>query len=250
MKKITQLLLGAALCWVAFQTTGCALSAKKKDQGAVSKIKTAAITSFTADLPASRKLEFNLNSGKLGGAAGGSMINQEMPETDQLLEKVISAFSAKMKWKVLSAEQIKTSPKYQETYKKTMEGWHNRMPPGEGVNRYVVNGVMDYDSARILDVAGREQLMNDLKVDALVAVWSMTHLSGTSIMGIGNRKPQTNILVTVYARGVEEPIWRESLQGDEITESVGSTGFIDEKKTASLVLKAADGALSRLGSIE
>lgn len=250
MKTIKHILLGAALCWVAFQSSGCALSAKKMDQSAISKIKTAAVTSFTADLPASRELGFDLGSGKLGASAGGSMISQEMAETDQLLEKIVSAFSTRMKWKVPSVQQMKASPKYQATYKKTMEGWHNRMPPGQGINRYVVNGIMDYDSARILDADGRDQLMQDLKVDALIAVWSMTHLSGTSIMGIGSRKPQTNIMIYVYARGVSEPIWKESLQGDEITESVGSTGFIDEKKVAHLVLKAADGALSRLGAIE
>lgn len=250
MKLGYQLILGAALCWVALQTTACAVNQKQKDQDAVSKVKTAAFTSFAADFPAANQLGFNLNSGKLGATAGGSMMSQQLPEADELYEKIRTGFAKKMNWKVLTNQQMRFAPAYKDAYKSTMEGWQNKMPPGSGMNRYVVDGVMDFDSARILDKAGREKLMNDLRVDALIAVWSSTHLSGTSVMGIGSKKPQTTLHIAVYGRGSEQPIWREALQGEEIKESVGMTGYFDEKKLAKLVLQAADGAIERLGAVQ
>jgi len=71
-------------------------------------------------------------------------------------------------------------------------------------------------------------------VDAIVAAWITTHLKTTvAVMGIGARHPQTSVTLFVYKKGTAKPVWFQTWNGKESTESVGSTGFTDEAATAN-----------------
>lgn len=237
----------SALIWTAISNSACSsLKTRDKNSEAVAKIRTAAVVAYTHDTPAAREIGLNLGSGKLEGSSGGSWQNQENPESNELFDKVILAFQKQMQWKVMDSKKMRANPAYAASYKQNMEGWHSRMPPNAGINRFLAHEIMDFDSARIMDKQGRNQLMKDLNVDSLIAVQSRVILGGTTVMGIGSRKPTTRITFFVYNRDVEGPIWFDTLEGQEM-QSVGSTAFINETLMHKLALQSADIALAKLG---
>lgn len=232
----------------AFLLVGCgSLQTKVRNEEALTQVKKVAVISFKAELPASREIGLNLGSGKAEGSAGGSMITQNSAPTDQMLTEFNKSLGQEMKWSVIDTQKMKASPVYQKLYKQTMEGWQNKMPPGAGLNVFLVEGVMDTDSPRIMGPEGRDELIAGLGVDAIAVLSVRGHLKGTTVMGIGSRLPQANVHLQMYKKGVEGPIWFETFEGAESTESVGKTGFIDEKKLAELSLKSAQSAYSKMG---
>ena len=246
--KLLKLTYVSALVWTVLHLSACAGLIKTHDKKpeAVAKIRTAALVAYSHEVPAAREIGLNLGSGNLEGSSGGSWQNQESPQATEIFEKTISTFKSRLNWNVMDSKKMLAIPAYPAAYKANMEGWHSRMPVQAGYNRFLVNKVMDYDSARIMEKAGRDKLMDDLKVDALIAIHSRVILNGTTVMGIGKRRPQTRITFFVYTKEAEMPVWFETLEGQEM-ESVGSTAFIDETKVSTLAVKSAEVALAKLG---
>lgn len=236
---------GAAM---ALALIGCGtIKTKDRNVSETQSIKRAALIAFTADLPARSGIGLNMNSGKAEGSRGGSMLNQNSPETERMMRQVSQAFGSRMKWAMLDPEKATEAPAYREAYKKTMEGWQNKMPPASGTNRFVVRNMMDSECLRILDQPNREKLMQDLKVDALIVSKVDVVLSGTTVMGVGSRYPQSKMFFQVFKKGHERPVWWETLDGKVMEESVGKTGLtLDEKKIADLGLRSLQDGLAKL----
>lgn len=223
-----------------------ALKTKDRNLEMTNQIKRAAVVGFIADLPAKSGLSIN-SSGKLAGKAGGSQFIQDSKQTDTMLKNIQQAFAKKMKWTMLEISQLSENSSYQSAYKKTMEGIQNKMPIPEGINRFMFKKLMDFDSLRILSQPDREKLMSELKVDAVIAVKVDVILSGTTVMGIGNRYPQARLFFQVFKAGQEKPIWYETLDGKEMTESIGKTALtFDEAKISDLSLESLQEALNKL----
>jgi hypothetical protein len=227
---------------------GCSGLSHRKDEAAVSHVKRVAVVAMSVYEPASAGIGLNLNSGKLHGTAGGSLIPQTDAHVDTMYTEFGKAFEKNLGWQVMGRDQMTGNKGYIIAYDRTMKGFQNKMPPGEGMKQFNVTKVMDFDGPRILDFAGREALIQALKVDAIIVGRMQVFLSGTTVMGIGSRHPQTQVMFNMYSKGVEQPIWFEgNLQGDEM-ESVGKTGFIDEKLLGELALKSAKTAFAKIGT--
>jgi hypothetical protein len=229
----------------------CSSLTHSKDEVAVSQIKKVAIVAFSANEPASAQIGLNLGSGKLEGAQGGTMIPQNDPAVDSMYADLCKSFKHQLKWNVMDPKLMTTHNGYRDAFDKTMKGWQNKMPPGGGRKQFIVKDVMDYDSPRILDVAGRDALIQALGVDALVVARVDVDLNGTTVMGIGSRHPQSNLSFSIYRKGDEKPVWFEGgIKGEEMEESVGKTGFIDEALLQKLALKSIQTAYAKIGLTE
>jgi hypothetical protein len=244
MKTISAFVMLIATAFFA----GCAGMSHQVDTEAVHKIKTAALVAFAVDEPASVEIGFNLGSGKVEGAQGGSMIPQFDAHSDEIFRDLAKSFAEQMHWKMPEISFMLSSSGYRHAFDSTMKGFHNKLPPGAGTKRFLVKDVMDFDSGRILGPEGRDALIKALQVDALIVAQVNVSLHGTTVMGIGSRHPQSRLHFTVYTLGQSKPVWFEGgLEGEESKESVGKTGFIDEKALGRLALASAKTAFTKIG---
>jgi hypothetical protein len=224
------------------------MPSKVRDEASLKQVRKVAVVAYRTTLPASAQIGLNLGTGKAEGSAGGSIITGQSSETEQILTDFTKEIAKSQKWSVHDLTKMKSVPGYKKAFTQTMEGWQNKMPANSGTQQFVVPDIMDTDAPRILRMEGRDQLIADLGVDAIVSLDVNVYLEGTTVMGIGNRYPKSLVTVKMYKKGEENPIWFESVMGDVSTESVGKTGFIDEKKVARLALSSARTAYSKMGS--
>lgn len=224
------------------------IKTRDKQMDQVSQIKKAAIVAFTVDLPARSGLSLSANSGKVSGkSGGGSLLTKTSIISEQMYSAISEAFIKKINWKFVSKDQFIETAAYKLAYEKTMTGFQNKYPAGEGLNRFLIPNLMDFDCMRLLRIEGRDQLMKELKVDALITVHVRGFLEGTSVMGIGPNYPNVKVSFQVYRRGIENVVWFDSLEGKKAKESVGSTGLtIDEEKVAEYSLTSVKEALTKL----
>jgi hypothetical protein len=239
----------AGLCFAisaALSASGCGvLKVRDKNEPQVASIKKAALVSFDVIQAAAAELSFNLGSGKTEGEAGGSMIAQSGAHVDQLYKDVAEHLRKDLHWKVVGESEMISNAGYREAYHKTMDGWQNKMPNPKGTQKYLVKGVFDTDSARILGLEGRDRLMDALGVDALVVTKVEINLTGTAIMGIGSRYPQSNVSYRVFRKGIEAPVWFDYLEGEKSEKSVGATAFTDNELIGKYGAESAKGALKK-----
>ena len=221
-------------------------SARIKDQTSVSKIKKVAIVAFTETEPQSRKISLNIGNG-VGTSAGGSMITETSPHVDSMYTSLSENLSRQLNWKVIGLKELKAHPAYQTAYKSTMEGWQNKMPPGEGFQDYEVEGLMDWNCLRILKPEGRDQLIQALGVDAIIMARSYVVLEGVTILGIGDKYPQAHVSLEIYGPGQKDPVWREAFKGQQSEKSVGKTAFIDSEILKEASLQSFKSAATHIG---
>jgi hypothetical protein len=219
-----------------------------RDESAVDKIQTAAVVAFSVIEPAPPKLALSLTSGKVGAEAGGSMISKKNENhVDQMYTELLTSMNSKLHWKVMSPGEMGANAGYQKAFDSTMKGFQNKMPPGAGQQQYLVDNVMDFDSPRILDSKGRDELIRALGVDAIVVARVDVMLDGFSIMGFGTRHPQSRLCLMVYTLGHERPVWFDGgIDGKESDQSVGATAFIDQTLLGELALESVKTAYAKL----
>jgi hypothetical protein len=230
--------------------SGCGgLKTRNVDEPALARVKKVAVVAFTLDQPAAVKLSLNVGNGQVEGDRGGSLISKNATETDQMLAALQSSLKERMRWSVKQTPEMVKAPGYVSAFDRTMKGFQNKMPPHAGMNRFLAAKVMDFDSVRILGPEGRDALCAALGVDAIVAAKVDVALGGTKIMGIGARKPRSSVSLAMYSKGVETPVWFEGrVEGDESSESVGSTNLIDEELLNRLSLESARTAFKKLST--
>lgn len=226
--------------------SGCASTMVNQEE--LNKVKKVAVVGFTAYQPVAAKVSFDLGSGKLGADKYGSVIPETSKETDLMLAEINKALNSVKGWKTMDPNAMKKNPVYMESWKSTMTGWQNKMPPPQGVKTYGITDIMDKDGVRLLKPEGKVKLINALGVDAVIIVESNTMLDSTTIMGIGQRKPFTQFHIEVFSANSDAPIWFATFKSDISTESVGATHFIDEEKVPALALATLKNALSKMKS--
>jgi hypothetical protein len=228
----------------SFLHLGCGGLTKKREQAELSKIKKVAIVAFMVTQPDSAQI--SLTNGKLGAESGGSILAQNSEHSERIFDSMSAEIQKNLKWKVLNKSEMISQAGYQKAYDKTMKGWQNKMPAGQGQIQFVVKNVMDKDSLRILGDKGREQLIDDLGVDAIISAETRVSLSGTIVMGVGNRYPKSQVTMFVYGRGQANPIWFETFDGEPSTVSVGKTAFFDTDKLKEQSVISARSAFSKI----
>lgn len=229
---------------------GCGvMKVREKDEAAVKGVKRVAIVAFMTQQPGSATVGLNLSKGQVEGGSNASMFAKSSDHAEQMYDALAEQLKKNLRWSLQDKKSMISNPGYTKAYKQTMEGWQNKMPPGQGMNQFLVSQVMDADGPRILGLSGRDELIDALKVDGILVVRITTSLNSTSIMGIGNRYPQSRVSFQLFSKGKEQPIWFDGqIEGEESKTSVGKTAFIDEKLLSDLAVDSAKTAFSKIGS--
>lgn len=237
------------LAAVALAMSACgSIQTRSKDEARVKAIKNVAVVAFQVEEPAAGGI--GLVNGSLAGTSGGSMIAKQSKHVDQMYVSFNDALSKNVGWSVLPIQLMKSNKGYKQAFHATMDGFQNKMPPGQGINRFLVSDIMDTDSPRILDVQGRDLLIDQLAVDAIVVARVTTYLNGFSVMGIGSKKPQASVSFSVYRKGDEKPTWFEGgIKGDE-QPSIAKTRFFSEDLLAEKSLASAETAFARINQAQ
>jgi hypothetical protein len=237
---------------VTVTLSGCGLfKVREKDEAAVGKIRKVAVVGFSAFEPAPSSLSLNVNTGRMETAPGGAIIPQYSDSTQEMYEGLRKALTQNMRWEVLEAARMISKPGYQTAYDKTMKGLQSKMPPTAGFQKFAVKDLMDSDSGRMLGVDGRDALIDGLEVDSIVVAQVDVTLTGSTVIGMGPRHPQSKVSFQVYSRGAEKPVWFDgSIDGEATQESVGTTGPFDEKLLGQLAAQSAQTAFQKIGIID
>ncbi len=174
-------------------------------------------------------------------------MTETSPHINSMYTSLSENLRSKLKWQVVELKDLKAHSGYQTAYKKTMEGWQNKMPAGAGLQDYEVEGLMDWHCLRLLKQEGRDQLIQALGVDALIMARSYVILDGVTILGIGDNYPQAHVSLEFYGYGQKDPVWRESFKGEKSEKSVGKTAFIDSEILKETSLKSFKSAAAHIG---
>lgn len=236
MKTLTNFILTSCMLLLASCSS---LKTQQKNTEALSKIKRVAIIGFTAVQPVASTLD-PLKPQE------GNFITGSAKHVDQMWKQLSETIAQKTKWQVISFEQMKQHPAYKEAYKQTMEGWQNKMPPGQGLKQYGVQSVMDFDSLRILKPDEKKKLMERLHVDALLVAKISVNFYGTTVMGIGDRYPKASVTIQASSLDSENSIWFETFKGEQSDKSVGKTNFFDEEILARGSIESANSAFNKI----
>jgi len=242
-KKLLSL---TVLCGASLLTSCGSLKVRDKNASELSSIKSVALINMDVTEPRPKELSLNLGSGNVEGDAAMGSFQQKAPHVEKLYYDFHRALKAEMNWKVLDKNTMMANAGFKAAYEKAMKGWQNKMPPGQGMAQFVTKDLLDYDSVRILGFEGREKLIRDLNVDAIVAAKIYVSLGGTSIMGFGPRKPRSILSFTVFKKGVEKPVWFDgNVEGRE-GQSVGATGLWSVEKLQNEAVQSAIDAFARI----
>lgn len=222
------------------------LKVRDKNASEVSSIKTVALINLDVTEPRPKELALNLGSGNVEGDSAMGMSQQKSAHVERLYNELQRALAINLKWKVIDKNTMTSNPGFKAAYEKTMKGWQNKMLAGAGSVQFTTKDALDYDSPRILDFEGREKLIRDLKVDAIVAAKVHVSLGGTSIMGFGPRKPVSVLSFAVYKKGIEKPVWFDGNVKGKEGASVGATALWSVEKLQNEAVESAIDAFSRI----
>lgn len=233
---------------IAFGLSACgSIKTRDVNAGELSTVRKVAIASFSFQQPAPSSVGMNLNTGRVEAGADRDVLSHEETEVTLTYTDIASTLNGKMKWQVVSLDELRRNGAYKEAYESKMKGWQNKMPPNNKL--FGISEVMDSQSLRRMRLAEKDRLMAGLGVDAVIEMDVQVTFANTGVkfMGIGSRYPQAHVSFWLYKRGVEKPVWFEGqLSGDVSTESVGKTGFFDEKSVTHLGRLSAKSAFNKL----
>ena len=230
--------------WIVSVLTLCSLGCgaiKLRDvnQSEVQSVHRVAVASFSFLQP---------QASTLLGTGAADMTAHESEEVTGCWKDIATALKSNMHWNVQPFEEMRGNSAYKAVFEAKMKGWQTGKVPVQG-KLYLVPGVMDAQSLRRLKPGQRDQLMDALKVDALMEtqVNIVFNTKGVAVMGIGSRHPQAYISLWMYKRGVESPVWFDGrVVGEAADKSVGKTGFFDETEVTHLGRLSAKGAFEKL----
>jgi len=221
---------------------GCStLSVKKEDMTSIKKV---AITGFgsTQDMPAG--LVFSLGSKSESPGSNLTVLGpEEEKHVNQMYQDLATTLEKNLKWNVLSRDDVAHSSRYKNIYTQKMEGWHSRPVAGENTHLYHPSGIADAWIMRQLDQKERDQLIDELNVDALILASVRVTLEDQGglkkLVGAGELHPKASLYFEIYKKGIEEPVWRDTwARGESTSEGVGhilGVTDVDALKKASIV---------------
>jgi hypothetical protein len=199
------------------------------------KVKKVAIASFSFEQPKNK-------------TSGGVGIAEDSEDAAGALKDISGILAKRMQWTILSADEMRKNPEYEKVYTAKMKGWQMNKVPVPG-RLLIAPGVMDAQTLFRMKPPERDALMVALGVDALIEarVSIAFATKGVAVMGIGDRYPQASVIVRMYKRGIEQPVWFDGhMQGEAATESVGKTAFWDEADVTRLGRISARSAFEKV----
>ena len=228
----------------------CAGGGRIYQADSVRPVRNVAIIGLDVIQPAEFDL-FKPSSGPDSGPMSGMnfAMATSSPAVRDYADDLGAALKSMRKWSVVSPTTVARNEVYMKYFTDTTEGVQSTTPIPKGQTKYRAPDLMEFDGATKIKQAGRDEIMNALKVDAVVLAQYTVQLSGSTIMGIGSRYPQTSLKFQLFRKGEEKPVWQDIVAGEDMKESVGKTAIsLDFNKLKALSLKSAKKAYADLQS--
>jgi len=238
--------LSVIALFIAATTTACSsLTVREKDSAAVAQIERVAVIGFENVQPMA-----TLSGVTKLVEKGGDAFDRVDPHADQMYEDLVAALKAQMNWQIVDRQKMVSNGTYQRLFHKTMTGLQQtQMPVGPDQTKTLAKDIMEADCGRRMEIAGRDELMEALGVDAVAVARVDVDLGGFTIMGFGPRYPQSRVNFIVYRRGQEKPVWHDGwIEGEEMDQSIGSTRFFDDDLLSELAVQSAKTAFAKIGA--
>lgn len=172
------------------------------DKVEIKKVRRVAIVGFTLDysMPISGRLKSLLmgNESKMGmSKVGGRIV--EKPLSKKAYDHLNRSLN-KTGWKVLSKSQTESSTTLKAYYdKKVKKGF---LPLQSGHERYEASGIPQFHNIQSLKKSEKlKQIAKELKVDALIFVYTLTNASNAFSLGpiaMGKTKYNAEFIFDVY----------------------------------------------------
>jgi hypothetical protein len=245
MKKLNIVVASAVLAASVLNSACSGLAIREKDQASVGQVKRVAVIGFESVQPMATHAELAKIVEK-----GSDALEQTDPHADQMYADLVNSLSSQMNWKIVDRRSMLSNATYKKLYTQTMTGLQQtHMPVGPDSKKMLAKEIMEADAGRRMAVAGRDELMNALGVDALVVTRIDVELSGFRIFGFGPQYPQSRATFIMYGKGREKPVWHDGwIEGDKMDQSIGSTRFFDNKLLSELAVKSAKTAFAKIGT--
>jgi hypothetical protein len=215
---------------------------------AVKPVRNVAIIGIDVIQPAEFDL-FKPSSGPDSGPMSGMnfAMATSSPQVRDYNDDLAVALKSMRKWNVVNQTTVARNDVYRKYFTDTTEGIQSTTPIPKTQTKYRAPDLMEFDGATKIKQAGRDEIMNALKVDAVVLAQYTVQISGSTIMGIGSRYPQTSLNFTMYRKGIDKPVWQDIVKGEDMKESIGKTAFsLDFNKLKDLSLKSSKKAYAEL----
>ncbi len=226
---------------------GCAGGRIYQDD-AVKPVRNVAIIGIDVIQPAEFDL-FKPSSGPDSGPMSGmnfAMASSSLHVRDYI-EDLRGALKGMRKWNMTPQATVAQNDVYKKYFVDTTEGIQSTQPIPKELTKFRAPDHMEFDGATKIGQKGRDEIMNALKVDAVVLAQYTVQIHGTTIMGIGSRYPQSSIKFQLFRKGVEKPVWQDMVKGEDMKESIGKTAFsLDFNKLKDLSLKSSKKAYAEL----
>jgi hypothetical protein len=227
--------------------SACASVTKPEiDKPMVVKARHVAITGFHVAMQEPKSVIGDLQ--KLGDLTKGKVrdANEEHDTADEIYDELSRRLRGDMGWSMESAASLEHSAQYQALVKKYTTGLQiGGTPVGENYHKIRPHNVLDADPfIGKISQADREALMDDLRVDALVADFLIVSLSNESMFGgmIGRAKykPKAQNIIRVFVRGRKDPVWFDTWawgEGDQALQA--ELNFVEDKPLLEQVVVAS-----------
>jgi hypothetical protein len=236
------------LALTAALASGCATL--KVDQAKVREVKKVAIIALSSQQEFPPGIKFGIGSSSEDHGANVAF-DKESPHMDEIYANLRKLLQKDLKWQVLEQGAVTENPGYVKAYKSKKEGLQAaRFGGSKDSELFRPTRIMDWFAGRRLEQAERDQLIKDLKVDAVVVAEHRVALEskGISLLGSGDFSPQSTLVFSVFRPGVEDPIWDDlQAKGDAIKDSTAVVlGVSDNNLLKKKSVMAADNAHLKL----
>ncbi len=121
-------------------------------------------------------------------------------------EDLRAALKNMRKWNMTSQATVAQNDVYRKYFTDTTEGVQSTQPIPKEQTRFRAPDLMEFNDATKIGQKGRDDIMNALKVDAVVLAQYTVQINGSTIMGIGSRYPQTSLKFQLFRKGEEKPV--------------------------------------------
>src|SRR5688572_925796 len=138
------LIFNLGLLTLSASLSSCgSLKIRDKNAAETASIKNVALINMDVIEPRPKELSLNLGSGNVEGDRAMGMTQQKSAQVDGLYNSFARALAVNLKWKVVDKNTMTSNPGFKEAYEKTMKGWQNKMPAGEGTAQFTTKDVLD-----------------------------------------------------------------------------------------------------------
>lgn len=231
----------------ALVLSACGMTNAKIDKDVTDKAKKVAIVGFNLSVQQPKSLLGDLK--KLKDGPEEALLQNET--ADEVYRDLANKLSKELNWDVKPRETVAANAAYKAIVKANTEGLQFGSYRSLDYKTLRPHGILHADPFNIDKVKRdqRDQLMNELGVDAIVVNFTTVSLKDKSWFAgmIGRAKYLTKAqnVIRVYVRGKDEPVWFDTWAwGEGSTALQANLNFVEDKPMLEQIVLASKNSIS------